>query len=122
MKKGIAVALCALVLNGCTEDDPDDLFADDQNSTEEAVISYPTLIVENRGEETALLKLWYTHGGVQTYREVTLPAHNNFQREYPNLGTVRLIAGRLSDGFLLVQDTFEKADFPNDVLRIAISP
>jgi hypothetical protein len=119
MKIGIAVALGTLVLSGCVEDDEDDLFDD---PAPEATVTCPTLIVENRGQETALLELWYMHDGLQTHREVTLPANNNFQQRYPDLGTVRLIAGRLSDGFLLLQDTFEKVDFPNDVLRIAITP
>jgi hypothetical protein len=122
MKKGIALVLCALVLNGCLEgDDEDDLFDDDDEVEEETVTS-PTLIVENRGEETALLELWYTHDGVQSYREATLPAGDTFREEYPDLGTVKLMAGRLRDGLLLVHDTFEKADFRNGTLTLALRP
>lgn len=123
MKTRIAAMLCVLVLGGCLEEEDDDSWEGGLDSTtEEETISCPTLIVENRGQETALLELWYTHAGRTTYREVTLPAGNNFRQTYPDLGTVKLIAGRLRDGLLLVQETFEKADFPNNLLRIALSP
>lgn len=124
MKKRMAVVLFALALGGCLEDDEEEFWDDGgyDDSPQEETVSFPTLIVENRGEETALLELWYTHDGVQTYREVTLPAGDDFQETYPDLGAVKLMAGRLRDGLLLVQDTFGKADFRGGTLNIEIRP
>ena len=124
MKTGItAVALLALVLGGCTEDDEDDFFDDSiDESTSSPAITTPTLIVANQGDEAALLELWYDHDGIQTYQEATVPAGGQCQRTYSHLGTVKLIAGRVRDGLLLIEGTYEKADFRDNLLRIEIRP
>jgi hypothetical protein len=91
--------------------------------SDEEVRVVPTLIVANRGEvETAVVDLWYEHDGVQSHREVTLPPKQNFEQEYPDLGTLRLAAGRLRDGFLLIQGTFGIDDFIGGYLTIDLRP
>lgn len=123
MKTGISALLLTLVLGGCSDDGEDGLFDDDEEDTStEAAVSSPTLIVNNVGQEAALLELWYSHDGAQTYREVTLPAHGHFERAYPALGAVKLMAGRARDGFLLVEGTFGREDFHDNILSIEIRP
>jgi len=102
MKYGIAAAalLGIQALVGCYDDEPYD--SDD---------STPTLVVENRGDETAVLELWYHHGDAVTYREVELGAKQNFVHDYPDLGTLSVMMGRMSDGVLLLQDKFVRDDF-----------
>ena len=112
MKKGIAVALLLAAAGGCGS----------ECGSDDSIPSTPTLIVENRGTETAVLQLWYEHGGKLVIREVTLPAKENFTDEYPDLGTLRLTAGRKSDGLMLLQETFFLDDFAGGYLTVTIRP
>jgi len=92
-------------------------------SAEEEVQVVPTLIVANRRDlESAVLDLTYEHDGLQTHREVTLAPGKSFWQGYPELGTLRLAAGRLRDGFLLIQGTFGIDDFVDGVLTIDLRP
>jgi hypothetical protein len=114
MQKGIAIALVLALAaaGGCGS----------ECGSDDSSLSTPTLIVENRGAETAVLDLRYEHDGKAIYREVTLPAKENFTGEYPDLGTLRLTAGRESDGLLLLQETFIREDFAGGYLTVTIRP
>jgi|SRR6185436_10127122 hypothetical protein len=93
------------------------------DSDEEGVLLSPTLIVVNNGDlESAILDLTYEHDGLQSHREVTLAPGKRFAQAYPELGTLRLAAGRLRDGFLLIQGTFGINDFINGFLTIDLRP
>ena len=119
-KRICALALAAMVAalaGGC---DGDGTEVEEESPAD----TTPTLVVDNLHIETVVLQITYDTGARSILREFELRPGGTFIKDYPELGTLSVVIGRLRDGWELLRETFVRADFREDgaTLTIVLRP
>ena|SRR5688572_27158589 len=106
-KRTRALALAGMLValaGGCDGDGYED-------EEESCVEGTPTLFVENAGIETLVVQITYDTGARSIQREFELRPGGTFIKDYPDLGSLSVVIGRLRDGVELFRETFVRTDF-----------